>query len=148
MGQNFWTKVPTPFFILAPMDDVTDVVFRQVIAKTGRPDIFFTEFTNVEGLNSKGREKLLPKLLFKKSEHPIVAQIWGKNPENFYKTAKDLKVWGFDGIDLNMGCPEKSVVANGACSALIENHALAKEIIEATLEGARGLPVSIKTRID
>lgn len=145
--MNFWQKLPKPFFILAPMDDVTDTVFRQVVIETARPDVLFSEFTNVDGLNSRGREKLMPRLWFEDQEHPIVAQIWGKIPENFYKAAKDLVEMGFDGIDLNMGCPERGVVSNGACAALIENHNLAKQIIDATIEGANGLPVSVKTRI-
>jgi len=146
-------SLPKPFFVLAPMDDVTDTVFRQVIANTAKPDLFFTEFVNVDGLQSPGREKLLPKLRFTAKERPIIAQIWGKNPENFYKTARELVQMGFDGIDLNFGCPEKSVIKNGCCIAMINNRELAGEIIEATREGlsaaARGgpLPLSVKTRL-
>ncbi len=130
-------KLPKPFFVLAPMDDVTDTVFRQIIGSLAPPDVYFTEFVNVDGLQSPGREKLLPKLQFTEKERPIVAQIWGKNPENFYKTAKELVEMGFDGIDINFGCPDKSVIKNGCCIALVNNRGLAGEIIQATQEGLR-----------
>ena len=144
---NFWKKLPKPFFALAPMEEVTDTVFRQVIADLGKPDVFFTEFVNVDGLCSKGREKVIHRLQFSAKEQPIVAQIWGLMPENFYQIAKELVGMGFAGIDINMGCPEKNVIKKGACAALIENRSLAAEIITATKKGANGLPVSIKTRI-
>ncbi len=145
--RNFWQRLNKSFSVLAPMDGVSDVVFREIIFKLGRPDVFFTEFTNVEALNSKGRETQIKRLKFSKKQKPIVAQLWGTNPDNFYKASKLVKKLGFDGIDLNMGCPERAVRKNGACSALIEDRILAKEIISATLEGGRGLPVSIKTRL-
>lgn len=146
--KNFWKELEKPFFCLAPLDDVSDVVFREVVTKTYKPDVLFTEFTNVDGLQSMGREALLPRLKFTKVQKPIVAQIWGLNPANFTKTAEELVEMGFDGIDLNMGCPEKTVTKNGACSALINNPILAAEIIKATKEGTQGkIPVSVKTRI-
>src|SRR3989344_963444 len=83
-------SLPKPFFALAPMDDVTDTVFRQIIASCAAPNVFFTEFVNVDGLQSPGREKLLPKLRFSTKEKPLVVQLWGKNPENFYKTARQI----------------------------------------------------------
>lgn len=130
------------------MDDVTDTVFRQIIAGTATPDLFFTEFVNVDGLQSPGRPKLLPKLQFSEQERPIIAQIWGKIPDNYYKTAQDIVAMGYDGVDINMGCPDKAVVKNGCCSALIENRELAAEIIKAVKKGANGkIPVSVKTRI-
>lgn len=132
---------------MAPMDDVTDTVFRQIVNKAARPDVSFTEFTNVDGLMSQGRNALMKKLLFTKSEQPLIAQIWGLVPENFLAVSKDLVKMGFSGIDVNMGCPEKAVVKSGACSALISNRNLAREIIAATKEGAGSLPVSVKTRI-
>ncbi|MCL5409510.1 MAG: tRNA-dihydrouridine synthase family protein, partial [Patescibacteria group bacterium] len=144
---NFWQKLKKPIFALAPMDEVTDVVFRQIISEIGKPDVLFTEFVNCEGLQSAGQTKLLPRLDFTKQQRPIIAQIWGINPENFYKTAQLIKQLGFDGIDLNMGCPDKTVIKRGACSALIENPQLAQQIILATQQGAQGLPVSVKTRI-
>lgn len=145
--KTIWDKLPKPIFSLAPMEDVTDTVFRQVIIKCGRPAIFFTEFTNVDGMNSAGDKKVSQRLLFQKNEKPLIAQLWGVNPDNFYTAAKRVVTMGFDGIDLNMGCPQRDVTRHGACSALIKNHDLAKEIIEATRKGAGPLPVSVKTRI-
>lgn len=145
--SNFWQDLQKPFFVLAPMEDVTDVVFRQIVAEVARPDVFFTEFTNVDGLMSAGRPKLIRKFEFTKDQHPIVAQIWGLKPENYFEAAKLIVRLGFDGIDINMGCPEKAVLKVGACAALIDNRDLAKEIIAATRKGAGDLPVSIKTRI-
>ena len=137
-----------PFFVLAPMDDVTDTVFRQIIADTTAPDLYFTEFVNVDGLQSPGREKLIHKLQFTDKETPIIAQVWGKNPENYYKTAKEIKAMGFAGIDINMGCPAKPVVQNGCCSALINNRELTGEILKAVREGVGpDFPVSVKTRL-
>lgn len=141
-------NLPRPFFVLAPMDDVTDTVFRRIVADCARPDVFFTEFVNVDGLQSPGRPRLLKRIQFTPNERPLIAQLWGKHPENFYKTAKELVTMGFAGIDLNMGCPDKTVVKNGCCSALINNRELALEIIEATKAGAAGkVPVSVKTRL-
>ena len=145
--KNFWKDLKKPILIQAPMDDVTDTVFRQIIDKCGRPDVFFTEFTNVEGMCSRGRDKVGKRLFFSKIERPIVAQIWGLDPAKFLETAKLIKKMGFDGIDINMGCPEKAVIKRGSCGALINNHPLTKKIILATCEGAGGLPVSVKTRI-
>lgn len=141
-------NLPKPFFVLAPMDDVTDTVFRQIIAGCAAPDLFFTEFVNVDGLQSPGRPKLLKRLQYTDVEKPLIAQIWGKNPDNFYKTARELVDMGYAGIDINMGCPDKNVVRNGTCSALINDRPLALEIIKATQSGADGkLPVSVKTRL-
>lgn len=146
--MNELNKLKKPFFVLAPMDDVTDTVFRQIVSTTASPDLYFTEFVNVDGLQSPGRERLLPKLKLGKNEHPILAQIWGKNPENYYKTVLDLKDMGYDGVDINMGCPDKAVVKNGCCSALIENRELAGKIIKATQQAAgEHFPVSVKTRV-
>lgn len=142
-----YSDLPKPFFVLAPMDDVTDTVFRQLIATTAPPDLFFTEFVNVDALQSAGRLATMPRLLYTKSEKPLIAQIWGKNPENYYKTAIDLVAMGFDGIDINMGCPVKDVVKNGCCSALMNNRERAKEIIQAVKEGGGNLPISVKTRL-
>ncbi|MBA3757373.1 tRNA-dihydrouridine synthase [Candidatus Saccharibacteria bacterium] len=141
-------ELPKPFFVLAPMDDVTDTVFRQIIAGLSPPDLYFTEFVNVDGLQSPGRERLLPKLRFTSEEHPIVAQLWGLKPDNYYKVTKELIEMGFDGVDINMGCPVKTVVKNGACAALINNRELAGEIIDATKAAAGDhFPVSVKTRL-
>ena len=157
-----YSKLPKPFFVLAPMDDVTDTVFRQVVASTAPPDLFFTEFVNVDGLMSPGRPNLLKKLRFAEKEGRVVAQLWGLKPENFRAVAAQIADGSlarelglpdgvnFAGIDLNMGCPAKSEVKNGACSALIRREAwpLAEEIIRATQVGVAGrLPVSVKTRL-
>lgn len=145
--MNFWKKLKKPVMILAPMEGVTDTVFRQIVASTGKPDLFFTEFVPVDALLSPGHEKILRSLKFTEAERPIVAQIWGTEPEKFYQVAKMLYKMKFDGIDINMGCPDKNAVKKGACAALIKNPELAKEIINATIKGASGLPVSVKTRI-
>jgi tRNA-dihydrouridine synthase len=152
--KNFWQTLKKPILIQAPMEDVTDTVFRQIIAKCGRPDVFFTEFTNVEGMCSRGKDRVGKRLIFTSSEHPIVAQLWGNTPEKYLEVAKLVKQMGFDGIDINMGCPEEAVVKRGSCAALIDNPTLAKEIISAVREGAGsprgeagGLPISVKTRI-
>jgi tRNA-dihydrouridine synthase len=129
------------------MDDVTDTVFRQIIAGCAKPDLFFTEFVNVDGLQSPGRPKLLHKLMLSEQEGPVVAQIWGLNPTNFHKTTKELIGMGYAGVDINMGCPVKTVVKNGACAALINNRELAGQIIDAVKEAAGGFPVSVKTRV-
>lgn len=147
MKKTVYSQLPKPFFVLAPMDDVTDTVFRQLIATTAAPDLYFTEFVNVDALQSPGRKATLPRLQHVASEKPLIAQIWGKTPENYYKSAKDIAEMGFDGVDINMGCPAKDVVSNGCCSALINNRELALEIIQATKEGSGSLPVSVKTRL-
>ncbi len=146
--SNFWKKLKKPFTVLAPMENVTDFIFREIVTnELPKPDVMFTEFTNVDALNSNGFEKTIHRFKFSKRQKPIVAQIWGTKPENFFKSAKIAKEMGFDGIDINMGCPVKAVVKIGACSALINNRPLVKEIINATKEGAINLPVSVKTRI-
>lgn len=147
--MTMYDKLPKRFFVLAPMDDVTDTVFRRIVGECAPPDLYFTEFVNVDALQSKGREATLKRLKFTGKERPIIAQLWGLVPENFYKSAREVAEMGFDGIDLNFGCPDKNVVRNGACSAFIlpENRAGAVAIIEATKEGSSSLPVSVKTRL-
>ncbi len=144
---NFWQKLPKPFTVLAPMDDVTDNVFRQVVMQSGRPDVFFTEFANADGLVHGGHGIPLRKLMFTPDQHPIVAQIWGTDPQNMEKAAKMVEGLGFDGIDINMGCPVKDVVKKGAGAGLIGNYDLAKDIINSVKKGANGNPVSVKTRL-
>ncbi len=141
------------------MDDVTDTVFRRIVGQCAPPDIYFTEFVNVDGLQSPGRPRLLKKVRFTDAERPLIAQIWGKNPDNFRKTAREIadgslarevglpEGVNFAGVDLNMGCPVKAVVKDGLCSALINDRPLAEAIIRATKEGAGELPVSVKTRV-
>jgi len=144
----FLKDLPKPFFALAPMDDVTDVVFRQIVADCAKPDLFFTEFVNVDGLQSVGRPRLLKKICLAAGEWPVIAQVWGKKPDNFYKTTQELIEMGFAGVDINMGCPIKAVVNNGCGSGLIKEPALAVEIIKAVQAGAAGrVPISVKTRL-
>lgn len=146
--NNFWGGLPKPFSVLAPMENVTDFVFREIVSTVlPKPDVLFTEFTNVDALNSKGFEKTIHRFKFSRKQKPIIAQIWGTNPEHFYKSAQIVENLGFDGVDINMGCPVKAVVKIGACSALINNRPLVSEIIEATKSGVKKIPVSVKTRI-
>ncbi|HCZ1322804.1 TPA: tRNA-dihydrouridine synthase [Staphylococcus aureus] len=142
MKENFWSELPRPFFILAPMEDVTDIVFRHVVSEAARPDVFFTEFSfcHPEGIHSvRGR------LTFSEDEQPVVAHIWGDKPEQFRETSIQLAKMGFKGIDLNMGCPVANVAKKGKGSGLILRPDVAAEIIQATKAG--GLPVSVKTRL-
>ncbi len=144
--MNFWKDLPKPFFVLAPMEDVTDVVFRKVIANAARPDVFFTEFTNSESFSHpQGLEAIRGRLVYEKSEKPMVAHIWGDKPESFEKMAYQLKEMGFDGIDINMGCPAPNVFKHGRGSGLILRPDVAAELIHATKKA--GLPVSVKTRL-
>ncbi len=144
--MQFWKQFQPGFTCLAPMEGVTDIAFRQVVAKAARPDTFFTEFTNVNSYNSdKGRHNALDRFQTLPSEKPIVAQIWGTKPEFFTETAQALKQLGFEAVDINMGCPDRHVVATGGGSGLICTPELAKEIIRATKMA--GLPTSVKTRL-
>lgn len=130
------------------MDDVTDVAFRQLIAETYPPDVMYTEFVSVDGLASAGRDKLYYKTQDHDADVPLIVQIWGLVPDNYYKIAKELsESKKYVGIDINMGCPTPVVTRKGACSALINNRTLAAEIIQATKEGAGATPVSVKARI-
>ena len=130
------------------MAGATDTVFRQVLSDIGKPDVMMTEFLCVDQMYSHGSKVISQLLEYSEKERPIIAQIWGITPELFYQASQLIVEFGFDGIDINMGCPEKSVVKQGACSALIDNPDLAKEIIKATKDGVDGkIPVSIKTRI-
>ncbi len=147
MNLGFWEKLNKPIFILAPMAGVTDTVFRQIVAKYGRPDVFYTEFVSCDGLCSPGRNALLDDLRFCNRERPILAQFFGSKPDNFYKSAALAAELQFDGIDINTGCPDKSVEKQGAGAALIRNPNLIKRIIKETLSGAGNLPVSVKTRL-
>ena len=144
--MDFWKQFKPGFTILAPMEGVTDIAFRQVVAKAARPDIFYTEFTNVNSYTSeKGRHNALERFRIEESEHPIVPQIWGTKPEMFTETAQALKKAGFPAVDINMGCPDRHVVATGGGSGLIRTPELAAEIIRAAK--LAGLPVSVKTRL-
>jgi tRNA-dihydrouridine synthase len=147
--MSFWQELAKPFLVLAPMDDVTDVVFRQIAVQAAAPDVLFTEFVSVDGLQSAGRERTLERLRVEPGlDRPLVAQIWGSDPDKYYASAKDIvQLGGYSGIDINMGCPERGIVARGCCGGLIGQNQRAAEIIAATKAGAGTLPVSVKTRI-
>lgn len=153
--KNFWEKIKKPFFILAPMADVTDAAFRCLIAKYGKPDVMFTEFVSADGLYHTrevlkmpdGENPLMLDLIYSEEERPIVAQFFTSKPENMEYVARLARGLGFDGIDINMGCPDKSVEKQGAGASLIRDPRLAKELVAAAKVGAGNLPVSIKTRI-
>ncbi len=161
MQKNFWTdlyiknKGKRPIIALAPMADVTDIVFRNLIAQKSaygtedsELDILWTEFVSVNGLShAVGREKLLVDLRYKEAERPIIAQIFGEDPEKFKNIASLCAELKFDGIDINMGCPDKNVLGQKAGSYLINTPEVAKEMLLKTMEGAGGLLVSVKTRI-
>ncbi len=162
MSINFWQQLPKPFFALAPMENVTDLAFREIFALHGKPDVSFTEFINVDGLTHPvGFEHLKRDLQYTEKQRPIVAQIWGRDPEKFYKAAGIIASLGFNGVDINMGCPQDKEISQKTCAALIREPQLAGEIILATIEGAKitnpnpvplpegeiHLPVSVKTRL-
>lgn len=143
---HFWDELPRPFFILAPMEAVTDVVFRHVVSAAARPDIFFTEFVNSASYCSpQGEHSTRGRLAFTDDEHPMVAQIWGNDPEQFTEMAKGLAAKGYKGIDINMGCPVTNVAKKSCGSGLIREPELAAQLIAAAKQG--GLPVSVKTRL-
>lgn len=132
------------------MEDVTDAAFRRVIAEYGKPDVTWTEFTSADGLvlaHGSGKEKLLRKLSHSALERPIVAQLFSANPSRMEAAAKIAAELGVDGIDINMGCPDKKVEKQGSGAALIKNVSLARELIAAVKRGAPGIPVSVKTRV-
>lgn len=161
IGQGFWAGLQRPFYCLAPMANVTDSVFRKLFAKYGKPDVTWTEFVSADGLNSKGKKRLLKDLEYTNKERPIVAQLFTGHPLEMYKACKLVAELGFDGIDINMGCPDKAVEKQGGGASLIKNPNLALEIIECARKGVldaykkRGnkkfpkkvIPISVKTRL-
>lgn len=153
-GVNFWKElknIKQPFFCLAPMADVTDSAFRMLIAKYGKPDVMWTEFVSANGLNSPGREALKRDLAYSEEEKPIVAQLFSSDPINMEASAKLCAELGFDGIDINMGCPDKTIEKQGCGSGMIKTPEVAKLIIEAVKKGITSansnIPVSVKTRV-
>ena len=163
--ENFWNKLSRPIMALAPMADVTDAAFRRIIAKYSKsesaatPFVMWTEFVSADGLcHPVGREKLLIDLQFTEAERPIVAQLFGANPTKMEEAAALITSLGFDGLDINMGCPDRTIERQGAGAALIKNPTLAREIIRAAKRGVasaglpdgkagRPMPVSVKTRL-
>lgn len=143
--KSFWQNLAKPILALAPMEDVSDSVFRRIVALCAPPTVFFTEFTSVDGLFSRGREKVSHRLDYTEKERPIVAQIWGNTPELFSKAAKLIAEMKFDGVDINAGCPQKNVTSHGGGACLIQDPPRVEEIIAAAKES--GIPVSVKTRL-
>ncbi len=150
---GFWKGLKRPFFVLAPLANVTDHAFRQFIVKYRKPDVLWTEFVAADGLcHPKGREALIRDLRFSKNERPIVAQLFTGHPEKMREAATLAKELGFDGIDINMGCPDKNVMKQGAGAACMKDPEHAQQIIRAAMEGVRAdgkepIPVSVKTRL-
>lgn len=158
--MNFWQSLKKPFFVVAPMADVTDVAFRRMLAKYsaheradgtwGGPDVMWTEFVSADGLAlapEEGRKKLMADLLYAEEERPIVAQLFSSKEEHMEAAAKLCRELGFDGIDINMGCPDRSIEKQGCGSAMIKTPEIAKAIIRAAKRGAGDIPVSVKTRV-
>mgnify|MGYP001159308555 FL=1 len=147
--RNFWTQLPKPFFAMAPMADVTDAAFRRLFARYGKPDVTWTEFVSADGLcHPVGRQVLMTDLSYTETERPIVAQVFTAYPERMREAAALMAGLGFDGVDINMGCPDKSILKQGAGAKLMQNPSLAQELIAAAKEGVAGqIPVSVKTRI-
>ncbi len=162
--MSFWNQLPKPIMVLAPLANVTDASFRRVIAKysahmrkdgtKGGPDVMWTEFVSADGLmcaTEEGKKKLMADLLYTEAERPIVAQLFSAHADHMERAARLCLELGFDGIDINMGCPDKTIEKQGCGSAMIKNPEKAVEIIRATKRGAqldgRSIPVSVKTRI-
>lgn len=149
--NNFWQNLPKPFMALAPMADVTDPAFRRIIAKYGKPDVTWTEFVSADGLMSAGREVLKRDLEYSEGERPIVAQLFSSHPDRMRGAAKLCAELGFDGIDINMGCPDRSIEKQGAGAAMIKTPEIAGQIIQAVKDGiadaGKDIPVSVKTRV-
>ncbi|MCA9354676.1 MAG: tRNA-dihydrouridine synthase [Candidatus Kaiserbacteria bacterium] len=158
--MNFWQRLPKPIMALAPMADVTDAAFRRLMAKysaheradgsVGGPDVMWTEFVAADGLvraTPEGKEKLMADLIYSEEERPIVAQLFTSDPEHMEYAAKLCRELGFNGIDINMGCPDRSIEKQGCGSAMIKTPEVAKEIIKAAKRGAGDMPVSVKTRV-
>ncbi|WP_209300605.1 tRNA dihydrouridine synthase [Lentibacillus salicampi] len=146
MEDNFWYHLPRPFYVLAPMENVTDVVFRHVVSTAARPDVFFTEFTNTDSYcHPTAVHSVRGRLTFTEDEQPMVAHIWGDKPEHFRQMSIGMAKEGFQGIDINMGCPAPNVAPKGKGCGLIRRPDVAADIIQAAKAG--GLPVSVKTRL-
>lgn len=150
--NTFWQRLPKPFFCLAPMADVTDAAFRRIIATYGKPHVMWTEFVSADGLcHPIGKSKLLVDLQYTEQERPLVVQLFSSNPDNMRAAAKFCAEQGFDGIDINMGCPDRTIEKQGCGSAMIKTPERALEIIAAARAGVRDagkeIPVSVKTRV-
>jgi nifR3 family TIM-barrel protein len=152
--MSLWNKLPKPFFVMAPMADVTDVAFRDLVAERGSPDIFWTEFVSADGLYHTREIQKMPDtlnplmrdLMFTENQRPIIAQIFSSSPEMIAYATKLVASLGFDGVDINMGCPDRGIERQGCGAAMIKTPKLAQEIIGAA-QAASSLPVSVKTRV-
>ena len=143
-----WKTLARPFSVLAPMEDVTDSAFRRLVRFCGAPDVMVSEFMHVKKINAAHQINIHKRLMYHPEEHPLIAQIWGNSPDHTFTAVKRLIELGFDGIDLNMGCPTPRAMQEGGCSALIKNPSLAGDLFHAASEAANGrVPVSIKTRL-
>lgn len=150
MNHGFWETLKRPFFVLAPLADVTDAAFRRIVAKYGKPDVMYTEFVSADGIflaDEEGKDMLMEDLVFSEKERPIVAQFFTSRVDMIERAAALASERGFDGVDINMGCPDKSIEKQGAGAALMKNPTLSVELIKAAKKGAPTLPVSVKTRI-
>jgi nifR3 family TIM-barrel protein len=158
--MHFWETLQKPFLVVAPMADVTDAPFRRMLAKYSRhtrkdgtqggPDVMWTEFVSADGLiraTEEGKKKLMADLLYSEEERPIVAQLFSSHPQYMEEASALCRELGFDGIDINMGCPDKSIERQGCGSAMIKTPEVARAVIEAAKRGAGNLPVSVKTRL-
>lgn len=144
-----WDASEKPLLLLAPLHEVTDAAFRETVAACGEPDIMFTEFTSVDGLSHPvARDRIIRRYLQRgEHEHKTAVQIWGNDPEKFREAAALSKELGFAGVDINTGCPDKAVVKQEKGGALLKDYARVIDLVAATIEGAGGLPVSVKTRL-
>src|SRR5215813_457555 len=132
--MSFWQSLTRPILGLAPMDGVTDATFRHTVAMQGKPDVIFTEFTHVHDV-CRGPEFLLDSLIYHEAERPIIAQLYGKEPDLFYQAAHAVCELGFDGLDINMGCPSRSVASSGSGAGLIRTPEVAHSIMRAARQG-------------
>lgn len=146
---GFWEKLEKPFFVLAPLANVTDAAFRQFIVKYKKPDVLWTEFVAADGLcHPKGRLALARDLRYEENERPIVAQLFTGNPDHMYRAARMVAELRFDGLDINMGCPDKTIMKQQAGAACMRDPKNAQEVIRAAISGVEGkIPVSVKTRL-
>src|SRR5574343_1284825 len=154
--MNFWKELKNkkegkPFFALAPMADVTDAAFRRIVTKYGKPDVLWTEFVSADGLDSMGQEALKKDLEYTETERPIVAQLFSSNPEKMYKAVSLCVLLGFDGVDINMGCPDRAIERQGCGSAMINTPDIALSVINAAkraiYDSGKDVPLSVKTRV-
>lgn len=152
--MSFWQELKKPFFVMAPMADVTDAAFRALVVKRGAPDVFWTEFVSADGLYhtreiakmSDSENPLMRDLTKSAVEHPIVCQVFSNKPNMIAYAAKVAAERGFDGVDINMGCPDRTIEKQGSGAAMMKSPEAARAVIRAAKE-ASNLPISVKTRI-